>query len=268
MVQKEPTELTLDIDINRMFDALVSRHAINDERTDLSNFLSDGTQAELHRREQEIATSRRNALARDDIETYDASRDELKEIDYIVGRYAPRAKQRAHEMDRHKDQLWLDAADHEKMTGLQSLIDDSPRISHYTFIGGALTADYSHDVSLHVLGDKDYSIQLPLNNIVDADGFVSWEEGRGHEKMDGSTGDPTASKLVIESFANKPTKAPLIPLVHGFIQQNGTILYKVADGTHRVAAAKLKGETHVQVQELQLQKIDGDIIGLDDTNQI
>ncbi len=106
-------------------------------------------------------------------------------------------------------------------------------------------------------------IQVPLDLVVDAQGFVSWE-GRGakvNKTIMTDEGYKTLpSREVIELYASMGKNAPIIPAFDLFIQLDGKIfLANSNDGSHRLAAAILRGDKSVPTLSLRVRQLDENI---------
>ena len=87
----------------------------------------------------------------------------------------------------------------------------------------------------------------PLNNIVGAIGFSSWDEGRenGHLK------DGKPSRQVMQEYASRNTEIPGVNFgldVYLYPDDDGKDkLFAVSHNAHRVGAAKLKSQRNIGV---------------------
>jgi|GEM_PF-525662 len=86
------------------------------------------------------------------------------------------------------------------------------------------------DILMH---SDDEPLNIPLDSIVSAGGFNSWD-GRGNQD----------SFDKIEDYATRETDIPPVTELYGCILPNGKMIYMTAN-SHRVGAAKKKGDTTI-----------------------
>jgi hypothetical protein len=94
-----------------------------------------------------------------------------------------------------------------------------------------------------IIEARDEPFEFPLTAFVSAAGFDSWEHGRRKLK-----GDRT-SEEVIQDYASRETEIPPVDSARALLLSNGEVIL-LSDDAHRVAAAKLKGQTSIAVQTL------------------
>jgi hypothetical protein len=181
---------------------------------------------------------------------------EMHELDYMGRKYFYRAGMRKYEMEQHPEQLWLDMADTEKIAPVKEMVEQTPRLLSQHVV--ASIPDVSGWPAISLDGDRTHSLAIPCVNMVYAEGFESWETGRGGTKMS-DDGDTISSKEVIDNYAARETKIPPIDAL-GFIQPNGIIVYAVRDGAHRAAAALQRGEEYIEAQHLRLVRVDYNLV--------
>ena len=93
----------------------------------------------------------------------------------------------------------------------------------------------------------DREIRWPLNNILGAVGFVSWDEGRGPKHLkDGKT-----SREVMQDYASRESEIPGVNFgldVYFYTDDEGqNRLFAVSHNAHRVGAAKFKSLRDIPV---------------------
>lgn len=105
---------------------------------------------------------------------------------------------------------------------------------------------------------NDEPIQVPVRLIADADGFLSWEGRNAQKTRSTNTGYVTEpSYNVIKHYAMLPTEAPPIKEMKVYIQPDGKIFFRnIGDGSHRLAAAILKGNSTVPTYSLEVHYLD------------
>lgn len=113
--------------------------------------------------------------------------------------------------------------------------------------------------------DHKSPIQLPMDLVVGAEGFVSWIVGRsGKDSKTISTegGYQTLPSIdVIKKYADMdPATRPTIPEFFMYIQPNGKVFFVNSnDGSHRLGAAVYNGETSIATESLRVRYLDEDI---------
>lgn len=101
-----------------------------------------------------------------------------------------------------------------------------------------------------VIEAYDEPLELPLTAIVSAVGFESWEEGRpSHILKDGHK-----SADVIKEYASRQTALPPIDEAVALILEDGKVII-MSSNAHRVGAAKLRGQSTIQIKELRVCRI-------------
>ena len=132
----------------------------------------------------------------------------------------------------------------EKFALLAEVANDSP-FKNGTFVDFEELERARGDEIATLIVNKETS--WPLNNIVGAIGFSSWDEGRenGHLK-DGKT-----SKEVMQEYASRNTEIPGVNFgldVYQYTDDEGeNKLFAVSHNAHRVGAAKLKNQRNIGV---------------------
>jgi hypothetical protein len=94
-------------------------------------------------------------------------------------------------------------------------------------------------------------IEVPLSSIVSAVGFQSWENGRG----DGIGKDNKSSSETIKDYASRPTEIPPLDNAVALILPNGEVVI-MSENSHRVAAAKLRGQKTIQIKHLTVREVE------------
>jgi hypothetical protein len=102
-------------------------------------------------------------------------------------------------------------------------------------------------------------IEVPLSSIVSAVGFLSWE-GNG----DTTDKKGKASSEIIQEYATLPTDIPLIDAAKALILPDGKVIIMTHD-SHRVAAAKLKGQRSIAIKYLEIRKAKYSPVHADET---
>lgn len=247
------------------FDRLTAPQAIEAEHGRASDALADNTAQAIADREAELMTAYRQLDDGDEAGRQDIAA-QLDELDYMSGHYRHRARQRKYEMEQRPHELWLDAADYETVSRIQTMVDESPEGRQLPFMADAVRIDRDRQPSIRVVGDARHALRVPVENIIDAEGFLSWEEGRGGRvgKMS-DQGHESTSRQVMEDYARRDSELPPVGYVEGYIQPNGLIVYKVVDGAHRAGAARLRGQRYLETTELRLAKIDRNLVSLEQT---
>lgn len=102
-------------------------------------------------------------------------------------------------------------------------------------------------------------IEVPLDLVVDAQSFMSWE-GRGAKVNKTIMTDEGYSTLpsreVIARYAGMQGDAPVIPEFDMFVQPDGKVfLANSNDGSHRLAAAVFNGRKTVPTLSLRVRHI-------------
>lgn len=93
-----------------------------------------------------------------------------------------------------------------------------------------------------ILRIKDEPVSIPLNMIVGARGFDSWQGRPAHELKDGR-----ASREVINDYATRASDIPGIDMGADMFIYGGRVLL-ISENAHRVAAAKLKDQKEITLR--------------------
>ena len=150
-------------------------------------------------------------------------------------------------------------------------IKDSPKLAARHFLREFEVqelinhGDEGHRIMIAAVQD-DPPIEVPLDNFVSAQGFRSWEEGRGGvDKVDKTSPELArrTSQATVEEYANRSTQAPPIEAVSGFVQPNGLVLFVTEMGSHRTAAAIYRGDATIRITRLILARLNQDYLGLE-----
>lgn len=250
------------------FDRLTAPERIEREHQDIVdtlNFMDEGAIAEKQqmlanrwRQLSEKASRPRVVAKREDIES------EMAWLDYYSGQYRHRAHDRKYAMERRPHELWLDASDTDKVEPITDLLKQTPRLSDTTFTQVLPTLEGGRS-AIFIVGDSAHPIEVPTANIVSAESFDSWEEGRGKLSKMSDNGREKTSREVIEDYASRDTDVPPIESVVGYIQPNSLIVYRVKAGSHRAAAAIMRGDEYLATSNLTLVKLDQDLFSLSQT---
>ncbi len=149
--------------------------------------------------------------------------------------------------------LCLDRAD-QRSESIVKLLNESPRLKRGTWFEGRAT-----DTRNVLINATDNPVTIPASNIVHASGIDSWQ-GRGingtglkksqHDSVLRSSAD------TIRYYAQLGSDAPPVEMASGYIQPNGIIFYSVGSGSHRAAAALLRGDEEVRVSKLSMYLTD------------
>lgn len=96
-----------------------------------------------------------------------------------------------------------------------------------------------------VIEARDEPLELPLTAVVSAATFESWETGygKGHLKDGHSSAD------VIRDYASRDTPPPPVDEATALIFEDGRVVIMTSNA-HRVAAAKMRGQSTMQFKEL------------------
>lgn len=149
----------------------------------------------------------------------------------------------------------------ELITGLEArnkaleMIDAALRepISEVEFIDegylGRLIDDEAGSVTIRL----EEPIDVPLDFIKGAVGFVSWEEGRGNARFESDRG---GSVQMMKDYASRSTPMPA--------NESGLMVYLmpderifgVAQNSHRTGAAKMRGDATIAIKgDITVQKL-------------
>jgi len=97
-------------------------------------------------------------------------------------------------------------------------------------------------------------IEVPLTSVVTAIGFKSWENGRPEDNDKAGRN----SQAVIQDYALREGNIPSIESARALILTNGEVVF-MTENSHRVAAAKLKGQKTIQIKYLEISKAKHDL---------
>src|SRR6266540_4666465 len=118
---------------------------------------------------------------------------------------------------------------------------NSPKLASPMFIPNILGAKGAN--ALAIEAQPDSPVHLPVRNFVSAAGLQDWNNGRGGPKGDAYG---ASSRQKIREYARKGEPMPPIGFVKALVQPDGRVLYAATqDGSHRVAAAHLRGDTTI-----------------------
>lgn len=92
---------------------------------------------------------------------------------------------------------------------------------------------------------KGEPLPLSVDAIVSAEGFESWEDGRGYGH--GSRKEGRTSKDVIDDYATRETDIPSIDDITIYLTPSGEYFAKT-NNAHRAAAAKKKGDETIGIK--------------------
>jgi hypothetical protein len=96
-----------------------------------------------------------------------------------------------------------------------------------------------------VIDARDEPLEFPLSAIVSAEGFESWETGRGTSTLK----DDKPSPAVIQDYASRSSEIPPVDHATAVILPDGGVAV-MSTNAHRIAAAKLKGQATIKVRNL------------------
>lgn len=178
---------------------------------------------------------------------------------------------RANHMSAHERAIILDTREGHAAALIHTLETRAPRMHDQHFITRDTLLAQTPDRSQAIILESDPEgpfMHLPVRNFVYAEGFVSWQEGRGHnvKKVD-EHGVRTPSSELLRSYAARTTQAPPLEKVVGFVQPNGLVLYTTRQGSHRTAAAIARGDQSVEVRTLSLLMLEDNIVSLEEAEQ-
>lgn len=109
----------------------------------------------------------------------------------------------------------------------------------------------------------DQPIEVPLDHVIDAQSFIDWMGRAPGVKKTRSTneGYVTESSFdTIRHYASLSTKIPPISSMEMFVQPDGKVFFNNDDdGSHRLAAAVVKGQESVPAYSLRLRRLQEDI---------
>jgi len=154
-----------------------------------------------------------------------------------------------YEMERHPGNYYDMMGNPENEPILERLAlptDESEFVTAEKFKG---LYDESEPV-VYLLADDSRGYMIPTSNIISAEGFESWG---GRATSHNKSGNRISAEVIAEYAQLSPDEAPGVYLT-GVERANGSVVYMVSDGTHRVAAAKLRGDETVRVSEIILRK--------------
>ena len=140
----------------------------------------------------------------------------------------------------------------------------TPRLERTTWVGTeqfrCSTPVFSFDFS------KGGTVRVPVANFIHAAGFESWQGRGGNVKFDQYSNNQ-GSRQTIARYARKSTPMPPINGAVAYAQPNGMVLFSgVGDGSHRLAAAHLRGDETIEVGgSLSVRQLDHDIMPLPET---
>ncbi len=111
-----------------------------------------------------------------------------------------------------------------------------------TFIDPIYLRDHSKGPGVE-LKCGDEVIDWPVDSIVAAESFISWEEGRGHDVLK----DRKLSRDVMLDYAGRDTEIP--PIDFGltvYLTPSGKMV-AMSENAHRVGASKIKGQKTIGI---------------------
>lgn len=110
------------------------------------------------------------------------------------------------------------------------------------FIDPIYLRDHAQGQGVELKG-FDEIVEWPVDTIVSAESFVSWEEGRGPGVKKGGK----SSREVMEDYASRGTDLPPVDFgLRVYLTPSGRMV-ATTENTHRVGAAKLKGQKTIGV---------------------
>ena len=117
---------------------------------------------------------------------------------------------------------------------------------------------------LSLKGDRaGDSFAIPLSLFVSAPTFTSWSgrndaNGKGWNSLDGS--GVASSMDVIKHYASLPTELPPLESINIYVQPDGRPFVADSDGSHRTAAAFLRGDTTIKAGSVNFVMLDSNIL--------
>jgi|GEM_PF-4995814 len=157
--------------------------------------------------------------------------------------------------------------DYKNMSGDDWQQVDDHVIQNYLASRGKIKARAAGNM-LIVDAEQGKPIDVSLSLIVDIPTFSGWQ-GRTPDYMDrtsktwsvnGETGEMN-SAAVVKKYAGQPTELPPLDYIQALIQPNGKILLTIGnEGSHRTAAAILRGVPAIAVKQVRFHLLDKNIV--------
>jgi hypothetical protein len=101
-----------------------------------------------------------------------------------------------------------------------------------------------------VIEAGDEPLELPLTAVVSAVAFESWETGRPQHVLK----DDRQSAAVIMDYASRETPLPPVDVATALIFEDGKVII-MSSNSHRVGAAKLRGQSTIQIKKLEVRRV-------------
>ncbi len=134
------------------------------------------------------------------------------------------------------------------------------------------TSIHSHQATpntLAIRAEKAAEFEIPIDLIVYAQGFDSWEgrhgSGKSVNSKYSSLYNRNAKSLdVIKHYASLQSELPPVDEIRVFVQPDGTIFCDNGSGdSHRIGAAMLRGEKTVKAERLSVHVLKDNILSMD-----
>lgn len=114
---------------------------------------------------------------------------------------------------------------------------------------------------------KDQPLEVPLDIVIHAAGFDSWQGRQGAHSGKDVAGEfakhydrKIDSLDVIKHYAALPSELPAVSELNLYVQPNGVIFADNGEGdSHRIAAAILRGQPTIKTDSIKIRNIDENI---------
>lgn len=240
-----------------LFENLIDTQALITERKYLAIDFGNRTSDWIRR---QLAGARSKLAEAEESRNMDRARIERQRVNeletFTDERYS--IGERLNYMNQNRAALMMHPAD-ERATALLASLAATELPVQQRFIGQQKLDEAMSDVGQRIFIDRgrhDEPIRLPVHNFVSAYGMQSWEGGRKRGVLkENDEGKVLQSAEIIADYAQRTTQAPPIERVHAYIQPNGIALYATEGGSHRTAAAVLRGDQAIQANSLIVHQI-------------
>lgn len=175
------------------------------------------------------------------------------------------------------------SADSEEGKKILELVRDAPRLNPHDQEGSNGRGQLSDEeflgrklfVRTHFLRNQpvdvvvkcprpDEPISIPLDLVVDSEGFTSWQGRGANVKKTVSTDEGYLEDLsfnIIRGYATRTSPAPALKTMEMYVQPNGVIFFSnISDGSHRIGAAILRGDQSIPTYNLRVRYLQEDFI--------